>query len=252
MGTKVFFLNPMWNVRLAIQTYGRRSKIKTFLTTTSVAVVLVFGGGIATAISLPAPQDPCANNPTTLCDGNATFVNEPAGPNCTYGGVRIEIQRGKKDDVEFLSAEVVEDDQPEPDPKDEVLYVCNGVPAISEPGIPGIVGPSGPPGAPGPSATLPRRCLPSVRLNQRLVLPSSLRNNKKVRLVVQGPNAKNVRFNKNVQVRTRNDSRQFIRVPMRNRNCGSYIITVSAPGAAKSVTQIWTVTGLFGLKRVKV
>jgi hypothetical protein len=96
-----------------------------------------FAGLIATLIALtfalalpavatagpPEPQDPCKHNPTTLCGPDIDVFEEPPGPNCPTGGVKIVVS-GKY--------------------KDHVFYVCNG-----EDGEPGPIGPPGPPGPPG-------------------------------------------------------------------------------------------------------
>lgn len=218
-------------------------------------LTLVAASGLAlagTTVATAAPQDPCANNPTTLCDGNIVVTDEPAGLNCTYGGIAITVQRGAKDPEKKLMGDVKEEEPPT-DPQDETFYVCNGAPGTDgDDGAAGAPGPIGEPGGPavGPIA---RKCTTSVRTGARVYLPPSLRGNKKLRLTIQGPNTTKVRFDKSVLVRTlKNGNRPFVFVPLRNRNCGSYIVTVRARGAVKPITELWNITGLYGLNRQRI
>ena len=220
-------------------------------------ITLVAASGFAlagTTVATAAPQDPCANNPTTLCDGNITVVDEPAGINCTYGGIAITVQRGAKDDELKLMGEKEKQPpkEPDPDPTDETFYVCNGAPgADGDDGASGAPGPIGEPGGPGVTPPAARKCTTSVRQYGRVYLPQRLRGHKKLRLQLQGPNTAKMRFNKNVLVRTLKDgSNPFVLVPLRNRNCGSYIVTVRAKNASIApVSELWTITGLYGLSR---
>jgi len=180
-------------------------------------------------------------------DGDITVTNEPAGLNCQYGGVAITVQRGKKD------AELTLQKKPkQPDPPDEIYYVCNGAPG--DDGATGAPGPIGEPGGPGTTPPVARKCTTSVRQYGRVYLPKRLRGNEKLRLQLQGPNTTKMRFNKNVKVRTFADgSNPFVLVPLRNRNCGSYIVTVrSRNNAVAPVSELWTITGLYGLSRVPI
>lgn len=217
-------------------------------------ITLVAASGLAlvgTTVATAAPQDPCANNPTTLCDGNITVVDEPAGINCAYGGVAITVQRGAKDD-ELKLMGYAEKKPPNPDPADETFYVCNGAPgADGDDGASGAPGPIGEPGGPGTVPPTARKCTTSVRQYGRVYLPQRLRGFKKLRLTLQGPNTAKTRFNKNVLVRTFADgSNPFVLVPLRNRNCGSYIVTVRSKNAnIRPVTELWNITGLYGLTR---
>jgi hypothetical protein len=193
----------------------------------------------------------CGTAVATAADGDITVANEPAGINCMYAGIRVDIQRGNKDVMTQANKPKT---PPKPDPKDETFYVCNGAPGTN--GSTGPVGAPGPKGEPGGPGTVPvvRKCTTSVRTNARVYLPKPLRGNKKLRLVIQGPNTTNIRFNKNVLVHTLKDgNRPFVFVPLRNRNCGSYIITVRAPySSVKPVTELWNITGLYGLNRKRI
>jgi hypothetical protein len=219
-------------------------------------ITLVAASGFAlvgTTVATAAPQDPCANNPTTLCDGNIVVTDEPAGLNCTYGGIAITVQRGAKDGIKEMGTKEPPKGEPV-DPADETFYVCNGAPGTNgSDGPAGAPGPIGEPGGPGTTPPTARKCTTSVRTGARVYLPPALRGNKKLRLTIQGPSTTRVRFDKNVLVRTLKDGRRpFVFVPLRNRNCGSYIITVRAKGAAKPVTELWNITGLYGLNRQRI
>jgi hypothetical protein len=221
----------------------------------SVAIVAassaVVAGGVfaGTAAAEGNPQDPCApgRNPTTLCDGNITVVTEPPGANCPAGGIKITIQRGRLDGTPAPAS--VNGPAP-PDPPDEIHFVCNGLP-----GAPGPAGPPGPPGPPGatgpagPAGGAAARCQSSTRLGVRMFLPRRLGIFNTARLRIQGPNSPNVRFNSVVRIRSpRVGGGRFIFVPLRNRNCGRYVLTVIRP-EVRSFAQLWTITGRFGLRR---
>jgi hypothetical protein len=69
---------------------------------------------------------------------------------------------------------------------------------------------------------------------------------------VNGP----LRFDQNVRTRIPRSGprRVFVFVPLRARNCGSYLITVSRGPASQvePMIQIWQITGRFGLKRTTI
>ena len=90
-----------------------------------------------------------------------------------------------------------------------------------------------------------------MRLGVRLFLPPRLGRFGVVRLRI-ATTTNPARFNANVRVRTpRNGVGRFIFVPIRNRNCGSYVLTVSR-GSVEPVVQVWRITGRFGLTRTTI
>ena len=138
--------------------------------------------------------------------------------------------------------------RPRPKPVPETFYVCNGLP-----GPQGPEGPQGPVGPAGPVVNVPispKVCQSSTRIGVRLFLPPRLGRFGVVNLriaKVDGP----LRFNANVRVRvsrTNINGPRFVFVPIRNRNCGPYLVTVGR-GSVEPVIQIWNITGRFGLKR---
>jgi hypothetical protein len=206
-------------------------------------ITLCIASGLAVAGTSVATASPTP-------DGNLTISNEAAGPNCTYGGLRIDVQHGKKDGIQQMNYKPA----PPPDPKDGVFYVCNGAPGTN--GAPGPAGPAGEVGsvgAPGPAGAAgqntSRSCVTSVRDGARMYLPSGLRNQKRVQLQIQGPNTTKLRYDKSVVVGTTTSNRPFVFVPLLNRGCGSYIVTVRAENASKPIAELWKITGLFGLHR---
>jgi hypothetical protein len=99
----------------------------------------------------------------------------------------------------------------------------------------------------------PKVCQSSTRIGVRLFLPPRLARYGVVRLQIAKVNGP-LRFDQNVRVRvSRNNinGRRFVFVPIRNRNCGPYLITVGR-GSIEPVIQIWNITGRFGLKRTTI
>lgn len=248
--------------------------MKTSVVATCAAIGLLAGATTVAADPPPGPQDPCAHNPTTLCDGNINITNEPPGENCETGGIKIVLQHGKKDGTEepepvqlaqgYEPKEPEQPKTPKEDPPDETFFVCNG--------LPGPPGPPGPPGANGTngangstptpttsasaagtrSSSSPRKCFSSARLAVRFILPARLADFNSLRLVIRGPNTTKIRFNKIMLVRTAKNGKRFVFVPLRARNCGRYIVTLNGPANVKPLAGQWTITGGFGLKRRQI
>lgn len=266
------------------------------------AVTGAFAFTASTAVAPPPPgsQDPCKNNPTTLCDGhgklrdNITITDEPAGPNCVNGGIKVVVQNGRKDgdsqvafpdqlplppgalpESEDPGVPVTDGDgppppkpdeprfnpRPRPDPPDETFFICNGATGPAGPqGPAGAPGAQGPPGAvqlPGGGTGIPtpiaKVCQSSTRIGVRMFLPPRLGRFGVIRLTVQKVNGP-VRFSGNQRVRVPRSNLngpRFVFVPLRARNCGSYLITASR-GSVEPLIQIWQITGRFGLKRTTI
>ena len=221
----------------------------------------------APALGGEPPQDPCAHNPTTLCDGDVTVVVEPPGENCEFGGIKVTVVNGKPDGEpdEDNGRDLVDVDPP--DPPDDVFFVCNGAPGApgedGEPGAVGPVGPAGPigpvgplgpigpigpsgtPGPPGPGA---EACVNRRRLSP-LILPNRAR--RQVPFPTSG--RVRVRINGRTQVRRVRGPRRgrffvLVRVP---RRCGVYPITVSARGRLPA-KRIWVVRGGLRIEKFTV
>jgi hypothetical protein len=214
-----------------------------------VVAALLAVAGVAAANE---PQSPCANgNPTDLCDGHITVTVEPAGPNCQFGGIKVVVQHGRLDGS--APPALQEGNGPPPDPPDSTTFVCNGGP--------GPAGPTGPPGPPGPPGAttivtppVAKRCGPSVRLRVRFLLPARF-DGRRVQLTIQGPSTTAVRFRGSVPVLTPRfgqGTQRFIYVPLRNRNCGVYLLRLHQDGAGPDLLGAWTITGLFGLNRQRI
>jgi hypothetical protein len=250
--------------------------------TIALTVLLALVGAGAALAGTPSDHGgtPCANgNPTDLCDNNRiTVTQEPPGTNCVAGGLKVVIVHGKVDPVPVLHDQVAFPDAAPPptgskptppeDQPDETFFVCNGIPG--PPGPAGPPGPQGPPGPAGPPGTAgapgtpsnpivtPPVCHSSTRLGVRMFLPRRLGLFNVVNLRIQKSNSPVVRFNGPLRVRdTRPSSKvqgRFIFVPLRDRNCGSYLLTVSHGPAAQvePLIQIWQITGRFGLKRTTI
>lgn len=275
--------------------------MKKFIAAGCVALgALTFGAATSVANAPPAPRDPCAHNPTTLCDGhgklrdNIIISDEPAGPNCVNGGIKVVVINGRRDgDQVAFPDQVIEpgavpesedpgvpitngegppppkvnpkpDFKPRPDPPDDTFFVCDGATGPAGPAGPvgpaGPAGPAGPPGAvqlPGGGIGIPtptaKVCQSSTRIGVRMFLPPALGRFGVVRLTVQKVNGP-VRFSENVRVRVSRTNRngpRFVFVPLRARNCGSYLVTASR-GGVEPLIQIWQITGRFGLKRTTI
>ena len=229
-----------------------------------VALAALLVPSVATATDPPNPQDPCAHNPTTLCDdGDITVVVEPAGPNCEFGGIKIVHVNGRPDGEPEPTPLDTVPTPPEPDPADDVFYVCNGAPGEDgedgDDGAPGPVGPVGsvgpigpvgplgpvgPPGAdglPGPAGPGTPRCVNRRRLSA-LVLPIRARSQRPF------PTNRRVRVRINGQTQVRRPRRSargrafvLVRVP---RRCGVYPITAWVRGSgSRPAKRIWVVLG---------
>jgi hypothetical protein len=104
-----------------------------------------------------------------------------------------------------------------------------------------------------PTVGTPKVCQSSTRIGVRLFLPPRLARFGVVRLQIAKVNGP-LRFNKNVRTRVPRDNPNgpvFVFVPLRARNCGSYLITVGR-GSVEPVIQIWKITGRFGLVRTTI
>jgi hypothetical protein len=89
-----------------------------------------------------------------------------------------------------------------------------------------------------------------VRLGVRFFLPPRLAVFGSLRLVIRGPNTTAIRFNGIIRVRTpANGKGKFVYIPLRDRNCGRYILTLNGPAGVAPVSGLWTITGRFGLTR---
>lgn len=222
-----------------------------------------------------------------FCDrDNVVVEDEEPGANCPNGGIKVTVVNGKRDGSDQpafpdqIAPGAVEPSEdpgqvttngegppppkpeirvPKPDPADEVFFVCNG--ATGPAGPAGPQGPQGPPGAvqlPSggtgiPTVGTPKVCQSSTRIGVRLFLPPRLARFGVVRLQIAKVNGP-LRFNKNVRTRVPRDNPNgpvFVFVPLRARNCGSYLITVGR-GSVEPVIQIWKITGRFGLVRTTI
>lgn len=156
-----------------------------------VVLALVWpGSAVADPPQGHTPQDPCAHNPTTLCDDDIVVVVEPPGDNCEFGGFKVTIG-------------------------DNVSFICNGAP-----GVPGAEGPAGPPGAtgtPGVPGALPS-CVPNRQVSL-LRLPKRFPTSGVVRVRMNGQTqTRRIRRKRNVLVRLPRECGVFpISVRMRGR-----------------------------------
>jgi hypothetical protein len=254
--------------------------LKRYFAATCVAVgALAFGA--STAVAGPG-NGPPFGWPHHGPDDQITVTTEPPGENCEAGGLKVVVEReGRKrppfepgpflnqipegavpesEDPGVVAPVVKEPEEPKdpkpdfvprPKPVPETFYVCNGLPG--QDGPIGPIGPIGPAGPAGPSVTVPvqpKVCQSSTRIGVRLFLPSRLARFGVVRLAIAKVNGP-LRFNQNVRVRVSRSNptgQRFVFVPIRNRNCGSYLVTVGR-GSIEPVVQIWQITGRFGLKR---
>ena len=237
------------------------------------------------------PVNPCEHNPRFDNENGPTFNNdllcgrddirvtaEPSGVNCPAGGIKVVVRRGRFDDAPVPTPVIMGDepvmpevpslipDFPRVDPPDDVFYVCNGVDgapgAPGAPGATGATGPTGPPGVAGPAGAqgpigIPGRpdaprCQSSTLIGQRFFPPARLAIFSNLRLVIRGPNTTNIRFNSIIRVRTASNGKRFVYIPLRNRNCGRYIITLNGPAGIQPVAGLWTITGRFGLIRRQI
>lgn len=230
--------------------------MRAILAAAVAAAALAGFAGFATADAPPGPQDPCAHNPTTLCGDGVTVTPEPAGVNCPAGGLKVTVDRrpapppkvAAEGDGALLPATP-------PPPEPTVFFICNGAPGptgpAGPPGPPGV-GLPGPPGPPGPAGPVAPRCQSSTRLGVRLFLPARFNRFTVARLRIAKAPSGTVRFNQNVRIRVpRTGPGRFVYVPLRNRNCGSYLLTVSRAGV-EPVVQVWRITGRFGLTRTTI
>lgn len=203
---------------------------------------------VSAALMLPAsaganenePQDPCAHNPTTLCDHFEITV-EPAGENCPNGGIKVIVVRGDRDDEPELATE---DENGREDPADSVFFVCNGEDgqpgAPGPPGADGVPGTPGAPGAPGADGPQGDQGLPGTPgadlepcLNTRRIVPMVVphRGHGQRQWPAAGHRVK-IRVNGATQTRrivVRN-GRRFVLMSVRGFKCGVYPVTMRVPG----------------------
>ena len=241
------------------------------LTALLVALAALLVPSVATATDPPNPQDPCAHNPTTLCDdGDITVVVEPAGPNCEFGGIKIVHVNGRPDGEPEPLAEL-NTTPPEPDPADDVFYVCNGAPGEDgedgDDGAPGPVGPVGPIGPIGPVGPLGPVGPPGADGLPGPAGPGdTCVNRRRVAALVLPIRARRQRpFPTNLRVRVRINRQTQIRRPRRGpngrafvlvrlpRRCGVYPITAWVRGSGSlPAKRIWVLRGGRTLERFTV